>query len=183
MAPFFCHYNFYQNRKIVPGFLSHYVNSVSRSTSTYIFCHMTYLNHLMVFFYACKYFTSINHALSNRISKDNHISCWSSIYWILIRYLMVSTDQADSRCFYSRMSWILMERHWFYFFCSLHLCLVLLQVPKCFVLVQIFWANAKIWLHLVPLQKLLCWHKKTILLNANHLFIWHKMFVTATICK
>ena len=121
MAPFFCHYNFYQNRKIVPGFLSHYVNSVSRSTSTYIFCHMTYLNHLMVFFYACKYFTSINHALSNRISKDNHISCWSSIYWILIRYLMVLTDQADSSCFYFRMSWILMERHWFYFFCSLHL--------------------------------------------------------------
>ena len=81
---FFCPLKFYQNRKIVSGFLSHYVNSVSRSTSTYIFCHMTYLNHLMVFFYACKYFTSINHALSNRISKDNHISCWSSIYWILM---------------------------------------------------------------------------------------------------
>jgi hypothetical protein len=28
----------------------------------------------------------------------------------------------------------------------------------------------------VPAQKL-------ILLNANHLFVWHKMFVTATICK
>ena len=80
----FCHLKFYLHRKIVSGFLSHYVNSVSRSTSTYIFCHMTYLNHLMVFFYACKYFTSINHALSNRISKDNHISCWSSIYWILM---------------------------------------------------------------------------------------------------
>ena len=25
--------------------------------------------------------------------------------------------------------------------------------------------------------------QKTILLNANHLFIWQKMFVTATICK
>ena len=25
--------------------------------------------------------------------------------------------------------------------------------------------------------------QKTILLNANHLFVWHKMFVTATICK
>ena len=25
--------------------------------------------------------------------------------------------------------------------------------------------------------------KKTILLNANHLFVWHKMFVTAVICK
>jgi hypothetical protein len=25
--------------------------------------------------------------------------------------------------------------------------------------------------------------QKTILLNANHLFVWHKMFVTTTICK
>ena len=25
--------------------------------------------------------------------------------------------------------------------------------------------------------------QKPILLNANHLFVWHKMFVTATICK
>ena len=25
--------------------------------------------------------------------------------------------------------------------------------------------------------------KKPILLNANHFFVWHKMFVTATICK
>ena len=24
---------------------------------------------------------------------------------------------------------------------------------------------------------------KPILLNANHLFVWHKMFVTGTICK
>ena len=24
--------------------------------------------------------------------------------------------------------------------------------------------------------------QKTILLNANHLFVWHKMFVTGTIC-
>ena len=37
------------------------------------------------------------------------------------RCLMVSTDQADSCCFYFRISWILMERHWFYFFCPLHL--------------------------------------------------------------
>ena len=38
-----------------------------------------------------------------------------------IRCLMVSTDQADSRCFYFRISWILMEWRWFYFFCPLHL--------------------------------------------------------------
>ena len=25
--------------------------------------------------------------------------------------------------------------------------------------------------------------QKTILLNANHLFVWHKMFVTSSVCK
>ena len=38
-------------------------------------------------------------------------------------------------------------------------CLVLLQVPKCFVPSEFFWACPKIWLHLVPLWNLLCWHK------------------------
>ena len=43
------------------------------------------------------------------------------VSWINSRCLMVSTHQADSRCFYFKISWILMERHWFYFFCPLHL--------------------------------------------------------------
>ena len=42
--------------------------------------------------------------------------------------------------------------------------------------VQIFWASSKIWLHLVPYQNLLCRHE-----NQNHLFVWHKLFVTAKI--
>ena len=67
-------------------------------------------------------------------------SCWLDIWWwkwsyvlllsllkinanktIFTRCLMVSTHQADQSCFYFRISWILMERHWFYFFCPLHL--------------------------------------------------------------
>ena len=131
------------------------------------------------------------------------------------------------------------------------LCLVLLQVPKCFGLVQFYCARPKIYLHIVAVTKILwqtkrwfvfskigfCastnvfeeglnavkflgWHKifgpaqnilgpvkgqgisqpknltacsassksfvpaqKPILLNTNHLFVWHKMSVTATICK
>ena len=42
----------------------------------------------------------------------------------------------------------------------LNYSLVLLQVAKCFVPVQILWVSPKIWLQLVPLQKLTCWHKK-----------------------
>ena len=38
-------------------------------------------------------------------------------------------------------------------------CPVLLQDPKTFVTVQIFWARPKVWLHLAFLKKLLCWHK------------------------
>ena len=48
-------------------------------------------------------------------------------------------------------------------------CLVLLQAPKCFVPVQIFWAEPKIELHLVLLQK-------SNFLNRNHLLVWHKKF-------
>ena len=56
-----------------------------------------------------------------------------------------------------------------------NLCLVRLQVPKCFVPVQIFWASPKIWLHLVPLERLLCRHKKQ--------FYWVQIiFLSGTKC-
>ena len=54
---------------------------------------------------------------------------------------------------------------WFFSFRFIYICLVvfqclvLLQVTKCFVPVQIFWASPKILSHLVPLQKLLRQHK------------------------
>ena len=58
---------------------------------------------------------------------------------------------------------------------SIVFCLVLLQVPKCFVPVQIFWTSPKIWLHLVPLKKLLCRHKNQ--------FYWMQMiFLSGTKC-
>ena len=41
-------------------------------------------------------------------------------------------------------------------FHSAHLCLVLFQVPKCFVPLQIFWASPKIYLHIVDVTKILC---------------------------
>ena len=78
----------------------------------------------------------------------------------------------------------------YYYSCALSF--VLLQVQKCFVLVQIFCASPKIWLHLVPLQKLLCWHKnqfywmQIIFLSGtkclwlpqyiNICLVWHKRF-------
>ena len=71
-------------------------------------------------------------------------------------------------------------------------CLVLLQVAKCFLLVQIFWVSPKIWLRLVPLQKLLCQHKNQfywiqIIFSSgkkclwlahyvNKFLVWHKKF-------
>ena len=73
-----------------------------------------------------------------------------------------------------------------------YLCLVLLQVPKCFVPVQMFWAIPKIWLHLVPLQKLLCQHKNQfywmqiifwsgtkclwLAQYVKKILVWHKKF-------
>ena len=40
------------------------------------------------------------------------------------------------------------------------LCLVLLQVPKCFGLVQIFCARAKTYLHVVVVTNILCQTKR-----------------------
>ena len=65
-----------------------------------------------------------------RVSARNNRSGGSDKNWgrvtinlgmLFIRCLMVSTDQADPSCFYSRISWILMDQHWFYFFHPLHL--------------------------------------------------------------
>ena len=55
------------------------------------------------------------------------------------------------------------------------LCFVLLQVPKWFVLVQNFWASPKIWVHLVPLQKLLCRDK-------NQFYWMQIIFLSGTKC-
>ena len=62
------------------------------------------------------------------------------------------------------------------------LCLVFIQVPKCFVPVQIFWASPKIWLRLVPLQKLLCRHKNQfywmqIIFLSGTKFLWLPQYV------
>ena len=59
-----------------------------------------------------------NYRLESSISDPRSLYIPSTIN---TRCIMVSTDQADSRCFYIRISWILMEWYWFYFFHPLHL--------------------------------------------------------------
>ena len=44
---------------------------------------------------------------------------WLTSIVVFIRRLMGSTDQADPSYFYFRISWILVEWHWFQFFCHL----------------------------------------------------------------
>ena len=61
-------------------------------------------------------------------------------------------------------------------------CLVLSQVPKFFVPVQTFSASPKIWLDLVPLQNLLCRHKKQfywmqIIFYPSPKFLWLPQYV------
>ena len=60
----------------------------------------------------CKFLCHIFHAAFRTKTTQNIL---------YIRRLMVSTDQADPGCFYFRISWILMEWRWFYFFHPLHL--------------------------------------------------------------
>ena len=67
-------------------------------------------------FFSLKYFLCLrwNYMLHTKFSNFCSLQ-------VLTRHLMGSTDQADPCCFYFRISWILMERPWFYFFCPLHL--------------------------------------------------------------
>ena len=66
--------------------------------------------------------------------------------------LMVSTDQADPSCFYFRISWILMERRWFYFFLLLHLVQGLRSLQH--------WLLQKLSLETTWIS-LISWHYKT----------------------
>ena len=61
-------------------------------------------------------------------------------------------------------------------------CLVLLLVPKCFVPVRIFWVSPKLWLHLLPLQKLLRRHKNQFYWM-QIIFLSDTKCLIVTICK
>ena len=58
--------------------------------------------------------------LSRKHFTDSHFLCCVTSFYLVSRCLMGSTDQACSSGFYFRISWILMEQHWFYFFHPLH---------------------------------------------------------------
>ena len=55
-----------------------------------------------------------------RICQETPLPLHTTRY-VCIRCLMASTNQADPSCFYFRISWILVEGRWFYFFLPLHL--------------------------------------------------------------
>ena len=55
--------------------------------------------------------------------------------------------------------------------------------PKMFYADPIFLSQTKNLTAFSATSKTFVPAQKPILLNANHLFIWHKMFVIATICQ
>ena len=55
--------------------------------------------------------------------------------------------------------------------------------PKSFCAGSNFLSQPKNLTALIASSKIFVPAQKIILLNANHLFVWHKMFVTTTICK
>ena len=67
---------------------------------------------------SCQPLISGNWKSKSPIPNNLVVFCCELTYaWtIFSRRLMGSTDQADPSCFYFRISWILMERLWFYFF-------------------------------------------------------------------
>jgi hypothetical protein len=55
--------------------------------------------------------------------------------------------------------------------------------PKMFFAGPNFLKPEKNWTAFSASSKTFVPAQKPILLNANHLFVWHKMFVTGTMCK
>ena len=91
-------------------------------------------------------------------------NCWFTIYgffrwWILFSIFGVIYAVATRTATSKRMCW------------RLHLkildfkCLVLLQVPKCFGLVQIFCAKPKIYVHIVAVTNILYQRKRSFVFS------------------
>ena len=55
--------------------------------------------------------------------------------------------------------------------------------PKMFCAGRKFLSQSKYFTAFSASSKTFVPAQKPILLNANHLYVWHKMFVTDTICK
>jgi hypothetical protein len=55
--------------------------------------------------------------------------------------------------------------------------------PKIFCAGPNFWSQSQTWTAFSASSKTFVPAQKPILLNANHLFVWHKMFVTCKICE
>ena len=99
------------------------------------------------------------------------------VLWIIAKYtivLLTKVDNIDS----FRSIFIVLFCYCFKYWCTIEFikvsCLVLLQVPKCFVPVQIFWASPKPILqsvnHLFGTKCL--WLPQYV----NRFLVWHKKF-------
>ena len=86
---------------------------------TYFFIIYRMEPHNMTKYFFHHLFYQVNYKL---ISPNFGLLIFLTIFWpslseiLFIKYLI-----ADPSCFYFRIVWILMEQHWFYFFCPLHL--------------------------------------------------------------
>ena len=132
-----------------------------------------------------------NDMRSNHMSDiwfDQNYVCYAYLlmHIIILRYLNTYASIISPLAFPPSKEWKYINE-----------CLVLLHGATCFVPVQIFCVGTKIYLHIVQVRNILCQTKrsfasskvgfcastKTNLLIANHLLVWHKIFVTDTISK
>ena len=104
------------------SFISWKKSKLEKSRKIYSFCRTYFRTNWT------KFITSRHSILKKHSTRYvRNVVCDAFLYmWFVTAYVivltvysrchMVSTDQADPSCFYLRISWILMERHWFYFF-------------------------------------------------------------------
>ena len=122
----------YAKRKLVKTvFLRKFLVLIEPFVSFVWFCHRPWLNQSPQ-----EHSNHLSIALS--FYRSQNVLCWSKIF-VPEQKIVYILWQSQKFCARQKD--------------DLHL------VKLVFVPVQIFWASLKIWLHLVPLQKLLCWHK------------------------
>ena len=80
-------------------------NSVARMQFIQFFCNLLTLTYFDLF-----------HKITTKTCYKSRRAADLAKHHDEFRRLMGSTDQADPSCIYFRISWILMERPWFYFF-------------------------------------------------------------------
>ena len=130
--------------------------------SFYFMLHYSILHYFMSFYFTLFYniLIYIFYSMLSIIILFYFICTYSDLWWNLWKFgigcWICWASKIQESCLMIIIDWD------FFFVFQDTVYLVLLQVPKCFEVVQIFCARPKIYLHIVAVTNILCQTKKMI---------------------